>query len=150
MSQKIKLHSIEKNSICDGPGIRLVLFYQGCSRKCRGCHNPETWNFEEGISWEMDVLLNFIADNAKTKRVTLSGGEPMEQMVATRELIDRLWQLNYDIALYTGYEIEDIPQDILEKLNYIKVGSYKKELRTTIVPYIGSVNQRFIKIAEME
>ena len=74
----------------------------------------------------------------------------MEQMVATRELIDRLWQSNYDIALYTGYEIEDIPQDILEKLNYIKVGSYKKELRTTIVPYIGSVNQRFIKIAEME
>lgn len=146
MEQIIKLHSIEKASICDGPGIRLVIFCQGCSRKCDGCHNPETWDFKKGFSWEVNKLLNFVKNTAKTKRVTLSGGEPLEQISAIREVINALRKLDYDIALYTGFEIADIPQDIIDKLNYIKVGRYIKEIRTTTIPYIGSKNQKFIKL----
>lgn len=146
----VRLNYIRKASVCDGPGIRMVIFFQGCNRKCHGCHNPETWDSEKGELWEIDSLIEFVENHAKTKRVTLSGGEPLEQMPATERIISRLRCLNYDIALYTGYELEDVPQRILDGLNYIKVGPYVQSLRTTVKPYVGSENQVVHKLRDWE
>lgn len=150
MENTVRLHSIKTTSICDGPGIRMVIFFQGCSRGCADCHNPETWSEKQGEIWEIDELLKYIEENAKTKRVTLSGGEPLEQINAVKIIVKKLKELDYDITLYTGYELEDVPQDILCDLKYIKTGRYIKELRTTITPYFGSENQKFIEVENQE
>lgn len=126
----------------------MVLFFQGCHRRCESCHNPDTWNPNGGQIWDIDVLVKFIIDNAPTKRITLSGGEPLEQIGGVYLLIQRLRQADkqFDITLYTGYELKDIPDVLLSCIDYVKTGAYKQELMTTIVPYIGSTNQKFIKI----
>lgn len=150
MKGTVRLHAIITASVCDGPGIRMVIFFQGCNRRCSGCHNPETWDEKQGEIWEISNLLQYIEKNAKTKKVTLSGGEPLEQIGAVKKIVKYLSELGYDIALYTGYELGDVPQEILCKLKYVKVGRYVDELRTTTTPYIGSENQRFIEVENWE
>ena len=148
--EMVRIHSIKNSSICDGPGIRMVIFFQGCARRCEGCHNPETWDKSKGENWSVDKLVEYVIKNAKTRRVTLSGGEPLEQIKVTERIIILLRNMNYDIALYTGYQIEKVPQNILCRVNYLKTGCYIKELRTTIMPYIGSSNQKFKEILNWE
>lgn len=148
--ETVRIHSIKTSSVCDGPGIRMVIFFQGCSRRCDGCHNPKTWDKSKGESWSVDKLVEYVIKNAKTKRVTLSGGEPLEQIKVIEQIIILLRNMNYDIALYTGFQIDKVPQNILRRVNYIKTGCYIKELRTTITPYIGSTNQRFQQIFNWE
>lgn len=146
MDDIVRLHAIKTTSVCDGPGIRMVIFFQGCNRGCAGCHNPETWDEKQGEMWEINNLLQYIEKNAKTKRVTLSGGEPLEQTDAVKKIVRNLSALGYDITLYTGYELEDVPQEILCGLKYVKTGRYIDQLRTTTTPYIGSENQEFIEV----
>lgn len=146
--ETVRLNTINMSSICDGPGIRIVLFFQGCHRRCECCHNPDTWDPNGGQIWSIDDLVQFIIEYAPTKRVTLSGGEPLEQIDGVYQLIQRLRQADeqFDIALYTGLEFDSIPDALLRHLDYVKTGAYRQELRTTTTPYIGSTNQKFIKI----
>ena len=78
-----KIHSMESMGLVDGPGIRTVIFLQGCSLRCRFCHNPDTWDFDGGETIEPQELVQKIArfrpyfkDNGG---VTFSGGEPLMQ-----------------------------------------------------------------------
>ena len=52
----------------------------------------------------------------------------------------------FDIAVYTGHELCDVPQELLERINYIKTGPFKEELKTTIKPFVGSINQEFRRL----
>jgi len=131
-------------SIVDGPGIRSVLFVQGCNRKCDECHNPSTWDIEKGKKIEVIDLVKELNEKCINKKLTISGGEPLLQSTAVLELVKSL--PNFNIALYTGYDYNDVLPEILENLNYIKVGPYIKEERTTTMPYIGSKNQKFIQL----
>lgn len=146
MSCTIRLNAIQETSICDGPGIRTVLYFQGCHRRCVGCHNPGTWDSDGGVVWEITHLLQYIREHVVTKRITLSGGEPLEQMEGVTKLLRQLREEEYDVALYTGFELDEIPSTLLELVNYVKTGNYRKDLRTTTVAYIGSINQSFISI----
>ena len=142
---KIVINSIDySGSIVDGPGIRTVLFVQGCKRKCEDCHNPSTWDLDKGVDYEVEDIVNQLNIYCLNKKVTISGGEPFLQYPAVLELVKRL--NNYDIVLYTGFELEDIPKEILKYIDYIKVGKYIKEKRTTVTPYIGSKNQHFLNL----
>lgn len=139
------INSIDFNgSIADGPGIRTVLYVQGCNRRCDGCHNPSTWDINEGKKISLDDLEKEIRAKTKNKKLTISGGEPLLQLPAIMELIYRLRDFN--IALYTGYEEEEVPDKMIKKLDYIKVGKYEKDKRCTTVDYIGSTNQKFIDL----
>ena len=141
----IIINSIDyKGSIVDGPGIRTVLFLQGCERRCEGCHNPETWDINMGKSVPVIDLSNEIRRKSINKKLTISGGEPLLQSPAILELINLLNDFN--IALYTGFKMVEVPKEILEKLDYIKVGKYVKENHCTTIDYIGSANQRFINL----
>lgn len=150
MKDTLRIHTIIDNSICDGPGIRMVLFCQGCHRHCKGCHNPGTWDSQKGFIWETDSLAKYIVDHAKTKRLTISGGEPLDQYHSVLSLINciKAIDVSFDIALYTGFDLIDIASELLSKLNYIKVGCYKQELRSTTIDYIGSINQEFIDLTK--
>lgn len=141
----IYLNSIMKNpSLCDGPGYRTVIFLQGCNIKCRGCHNSNLWLIEKGKKIRTDYLANLIKKKSYNKKITISGGEPLMQQDALNELLDLL--NGFDICLYTGKKIEDVPEEILKKINYIKVGPYIESLKCYDIPYIGSKNQELWEI----
>lgn len=80
---KGRIHSIESFGTVDGPGIRLVLFFQGCPMRCRYCHNPDTWPFEGGEEKRVeDILAMYDACRAFYAKggITATGGEPMAQL----------------------------------------------------------------------
>jgi len=142
---KIVINSIDySGSIVDGPGIRTVLFVQGCLRKCEDCHNPSTWDIEMGKEIDIEEIVEDLNKKCLNKKLTISGGEPLLQYPAILELVKNLDDFN--IVLYTGFEFDNVSKEILHYLDYIKVGKYIKEQRSTTIPFMGSNNQKFIKL----
>lgn len=136
------------NSLVDGPGIRTVLFVQGCDIHCPGCQNKSTWNINNGNDIDIDYLANLLNKNVINKKITISGGEPLMQKDALVELVKKLYEFGFDIALYTGHKKEDVPQEIIKYLKYLKTGSFVEELKTTTKPYVGSTNQEFERVGK--
>ena len=91
---KGRIHSFESLGAVDGPGIRFVIFMQGCHLKCKYCQNRDTWDLAGGIEYEVDDILNrilryknYITPNGG---VTISGGEPLLQVDFLIELFEKL------------------------------------------------------------
>lgn len=142
----IYINSIMKNpSLCDGIGYRTVLFLQGCDLHCKGCQNKSTWELTKGIKKDVKALAQELREKCFNKELTISGGEPLMQTGALRELLEEL--KDFDLCLYTGHELNEVPQSILTYLKYIKVGRFVQELRTTTKPFVGSSNQRFMEVS---
>lgn len=102
------VHSVETFGALDGPGIRYVVFFQGCPLRCRYCHNPDTWKFADGKRWAAadlvrDILRyrNFISSGG----VTLSGGEPLLQPEFCLEILHLCRQNGLHTAIDTGGSI---------------------------------------------
>jgi len=77
---KIRLASpITIDSIVDGPGLRAVIWTQGCKHNCKGCHNPHTHNFNEGTEYTVNEINQQIRNLKLHRGITLSGGDPFEQ-----------------------------------------------------------------------
>jgi len=143
----IKINSINyKGLLVNGPGVRVLVFLQGCNIKCEGCHNQSTWDKDCGIEYDVGALADELNAKVRNKKVTITGGEPFFQTEAVIELTRCLYEYNFDICLYTGSNFDEVPQEILPYLRYIKVGKYKKHLRCATRPYIGSTNQEFIDL----
>ena len=141
---KVYINSIRFNrSLVDGPGVRTVVFFQGCDIHCKGCQNPSSWNIEDGIPYDVEELVDLLKQKVINKKLTLSG-EPLLQKNAVIELIDKL--PDFDIVLYTGHDLNEVPSEILQKINYIKTGAFVEELKTSTTPYVGSTNQNFMKV----
>lgn len=134
----------EKESLADGPGLRTVVYFQGCTRACPECHNPSTWSLSCGMRFSLDELIQVLENKAKNKKVTLSGGDPLLQSKALLKLLQKMQ--DYDICLYTGGEEKDVPEELKKLLHYLKVGSYEKNKRTTTTPFVGSTNQVLIDL----
>ena len=106
MSEEIfgNLHSIESCGTVDGPGIRFVVFTQGCPMRCQYCHNPDTWDFKENHKVSVDEIVKqyegvkeFCAGG-----VTVTGGEPMAQIEFVTELFKKLSEKGVNTALDTS------------------------------------------------
>jgi len=100
-----RIHSIETFGTVDGPGIRYVIFMQGCKFRCKYCHNPDTWNLTQG---EVQTVDQLVEDIVKYKRyidgVTVSGGEPLLQIDFVTELFQKVKENNLSTCLDTaGY-----------------------------------------------
>ena len=74
--KKINIAALIGDSIVDGPGLRAVVFVQGCDKRCPGCHNPEAQSFEGGTLYTPEQIFEKIRKSPLTKGVTFSGGEP--------------------------------------------------------------------------
>ena len=99
-----KVHSIETFGTVDGPGIRFVIFMQGCPMRCQYCHNPDTWDFKENHKVSVDEIVKqyegvkeFCAGG-----VTVTGGEPMAQIEFVTELFKKLSEKGVNTALDTS------------------------------------------------
>ena len=136
-------------SLVNGPGIRYVIFTQGCPHKCFGCQNPETWDAEGGVLVQPSTIWESIIDHVRTlDGITISGGEPYLQGQELLYLMNwvRSTDLtkNLDIWLYTGYEWEDIKDHPLTKLvDVVVTGRFHMSEKVTGKLY-GSSNQRVI------
>ena len=146
-AMNIVINSIRyNNSHVDGPGIRTVLFMQGCNLHCKGCQNESTWDIKLGNEVDIDELVDELNKKVFNKKITISGGEPLFQKEALVVLIDKLNENGFDIALYTGHVKEDVPEEIIEKVKYLKTGGFVESLKTTVKPFVGSENQIFEEI----
>lgn len=139
------------DSCVDGPGLRYVLFTQGCPHKCKGCHNPETHSFKKNILKSTDELFNEIMSNCPTRKVTFSGGEPFCQDLALEELAFKLKQLNVHLMCYTGYTFETLLEQhrshgLLHQLDILVDGPYIEKERSMNLKFRGSKNQRVIDV----
>ena len=141
------IHSIHTSKV-NGPGKRLVVWTQGCSKGCKNCFNPATWKFE-GLNISPIDIIKEIRD---VDGVTISGGDPLEQEDIL-DLLIPLYDLNLSkgIILFSGYTIDEINNSSLrECLNYIDVlidGRYIDELRISN-NFKGSENQNIIYFSD--
>lgn len=141
----VYINSIKFNrSLVDGPGVRTVVFFQGCDLHCKGCQNPSTWEMKNGTEITTDELVTVLKKEVVNKKVTFSGGEPLMQVDALIDIVKKLEE--FDIAVYTGHEFEEVPKELLDNITYIKTGSFKEELKSTVKPYVGSTNQEFRRV----
>jgi anaerobic ribonucleoside-triphosphate reductase activating protein len=145
-----------QDSITDGPGLRMVVWAQGCFHNCAGCHNPGTHSLTGGfVAAVEDILVQFDA-NPLLAGVTLSGGDPFVQAQACAEIAKGVKERGKNVWTYTGYTLEQILNsgrpDWLELLKYTDVlvdGPYQEELRSLELTFRGSENQRVIKVQEV-
>lgn len=143
----MRLAGIIPDSVVDGPGVRYTIFAQGCKHHCEGCHNPRTWDFQDGYDICVDDLINRIENESLTKKVTFSGGDPLYQLDEFTELSKKLKSLGYHIVLYTGFDIEDIINlDIMKYIDIVVDGKFDLSLRTLECKFRGSSNQRVIDV----
>ena len=130
-----------------GPGKRIGIWTQGCSIRCKGCMSQHTWDFDETKQLSIDEIINRL-QTYPSKKITLSGGEPLDQkdmLVFLATLREKGYN---DILLYSGYEKEKIYAEYAEILKYIDVlvcGSFQEGLDTDKL-YKGSKNQEMIII----
>ena len=117
------INSIETMGLVDGPGIRFVVFMQGCKLRCLFCHNPETWKEKEGLKINSDELLKRILkykNYFKTDGgVTFSGGEPLLQSDFLIEILKKLQQFGINTCLDTAGVGGTKNEEVLK--TYIKV-----------------------------
>lgn len=134
------------SSCDDGPGVRSVLFLQGCRKNCKGCHNRQIQEHGNGTMMNIDKLISFIDKNCCNKRITISGGEPLEQLDSLEILVDRLKNKGYEVCVYTGWELQFVPKSLLGKIDFIKTGGFVNELRDSNIQYVGSSNQHMFSL----
>jgi anaerobic ribonucleoside-triphosphate reductase activating protein len=147
----IRIAGVVRESVVDGPGLRYVVFAQGCLHRCVGCHNPETWDPAGGYDITAGELLADIVRNPLLKGVTFSGGDPFLQAGAFAALGEALRQKGYDIVTYTGYTYEELRamadpavQDLLAVTDILIDGPFILGERDLTLPFRGSRNQRVI------
>ena len=99
---KIRLaHPLQSDSIVDGEGLRTVVWTQGCSHNCPGCHNQKTHSFTGGFLKEIEELKEEISNLKNQDGITLSGGDPMFQIDACLEIAEFCQSQNLNVWCYT-------------------------------------------------
>ena len=115
------IHSIETCGTVDGPGLRYVIFLQGCPLRCQYCHNPDTWEVNKGNEMTVEeVLKSFYHNTAfyKTGGVTVTGGEPMLQLDFLIELFSELHEGGFHTCLDTsGIVFQENNKNVMDKIN---------------------------------
>lgn len=114
-----KIHSIETFGTVDGPGVRYVIFVQGCPLRCLYCHNPDTWDIMGGTTQTVEELVQDIAKYSRyIKGVTVSGGEPLLQLDFLIELFSKVKSMGLNTCVDTsGAVFNKNNQALLTKLD---------------------------------
>ena len=152
---ELRISGIIKESIVDGPGIRFVIFSQGCPHRCKGCHNPSTFDFNGGYIAKIDDLMSEIKKNPLLKGVTFSGGEPFVQAEAFSKIAMQCHLLELNVISYTGYTFENLVsgfynhpewRTLLENIDILIDGPFIEEQKSLMLLFRGSYNQRIIDV----
>ena len=147
----LRVAGVIEESIVDGPGIRFVLFLQGCRLRCPGCQNPQTWDFDGGTLVPSDEVLARIRENPLVHGVTFSGGEPFEQAEALLPLAKELKAQGYHLMAFSGFTLEQLVQKpecraLLEQLDLLVDGPFIEAQKSLDLRFRGSRNQRILNM----
>ena len=157
MGYKIKIASVMDDSIVDGPGIRMTVFFQGCSHGCKGCFNKETWDFNGGHYCDVEDIYKAAMNNPLLDGITLSGGDPIYQVKGALELVKLFENTPLNIFVYTGFTFEELLeisknnedlQAFLEKIDYLVDGKFDITKKDISLRFRGSSNQRIINVKQ--
>lgn len=161
----MRYKKIIKFDTANGPGIRTTLFVSGCSHRCKGCHNPETWDPTTGYRFTKDTTEEILdsLDSDYISGLTLSGGDPLHFMNIRQisHLVSKVRSIypNKSIWLYTGdtweYLLKEAYQyrneyiyTILDNIDVLVDGKFDITKKDISLPYCGSSNQRVIDVKE--
>ena len=146
---------LQTDSIVDGPGLRAVLWTQGCGHHCKGCQNPQTWDFLGGGLVPIEMVKEAIRELEYHTGLTFSGGDPMFQVDACLEIAKYAKSLGLDIWVYTGFTFEELLKmsktkpvylDFLKEIDVLVDGKFILEQRDLSILFRGSRNQRLIDV----
>jgi anaerobic ribonucleoside-triphosphate reductase activating protein len=151
----LRIAGTVQDSIVDGPGIRYVIFTQGCPHRCLGCHNQETHDIAGGKEADIESILQQIRENPLLSGVTFSGGEPFIQAEALLQVAKAVKAMRKHLMIYTGYLYEDLlqmdkpeVQELLLEADILVDGPFVLEKRDLTLQYCGSSNQRVIDLVK--
>lgn len=154
---------IKKCDIANGQGVRVTLFVSGCTHHCKGCFQPETWDFDYGEAFTPDVekeLLDALAPDY-IHGITLLGGEPFEpeNQRALLGFVKKVKEVypQKDIWCYTGYLLDDellktsrarceVTDEMLSYIDVLVDGEFQLEKKNISLKFCGSENQRLIDL----
>ena len=143
---KVRVYKILKHTSVEGPGVRYCIWFQGCSRHCKGCWAKATWPKSGGIEYNTKDILDDILKTEDIEGVTFLGGEPFEQHTALEYLTSEIKKNGLSVVCFTGNKIEDLKQKYTSILNNIDLlidGEYIENEQDFSRPWIGSKNQRY-------
>ncbi len=155
---KFRCAGLTPESIVDGPGFRFTVWTQGCRHHCKGCHNPQTWDFEGGFDADTDEVFAEIIKDPILDGVTLSGGDPFFQAKPMAELARKIHAHDggrMNVIAYTGFDFEYLLEhanedngfmELIRECDYIVDGRFILEERSLELKFRGSRNQRFIDV----
>ena len=144
---------LERDNIVNGDGLRAILWTQGCPNHCKGCQNPETWDYDEGKLVKIDDVKAELKTFKGQDGITFCGGEPFVQAKACKEIAD--WchkELNWNVWSFSGFTHEIIkeygkePWELLKSLDALIDGPLILEKRDLSLRFRGSSNQRLLKL----
>ncbi|MGB9825960.1 MAG: anaerobic ribonucleoside-triphosphate reductase activating protein [Desulfofundulus sp.] len=152
---KLRLNGLVYESVVDGPGLRDVLFVQGCPHRCAGCQNPGSWDFDDGTLVDVADVLASLPSSRLVTGVTFSGGEPFCQAAALAEVARQVKSLGLDLWVYTGYTWEELlthPDPAVKRLlaltDVVVDGRFVQGEADLSLPFRGSRNQRLVGVRE--
>ena len=155
--------TIKKCDIANGPGVRVSLFVSGCRNCCKGCFNPETWDFSYGTPYteETERYIIELLEPSYINGLSLLGGEPFEPE-NQRELVGLLKKIRTeypekDIWCYTGYVYEqdltkggrkytEVTDELLSYVDVLVDGQFIEEQKDLTLAFRGSSNQRILHL----
>ena len=147
----ISILEIVEDTTVDGPGFRTSVYSSGCPHHCPGCHNPQSWNIDNGHPVEVNEILKVILDDPFAD-VTFTGGDPMFQPQGFTELAKAIKQHSTkNIWCYTGYRFEELlnnpaQKTLLEHVDVLVDGRFIEALKDEELLFRGSSNQRIIDV----
>ena len=143
----------ERDSIVNGDGLRAVVWTQGCPNHCKGCQNPETWDFEAGMIVKISDVLDILKTYEGQAGLTFCGGEPFAQPKACKEIADYVRKnLGWNVWSFTGFTYEQIQAaggdalEFLKSLDAVIDGPFILSQKDLSLRYRGSKNQRLLHL----
>ena len=142
-NETLRVGNISEHSTIYGPGIRFVIWTQGCTLACKGCWNKQFWA-KSGTKVQVNSLIAQIASTEGIEGITLLGGEPLQQAEPVLKIIQAVQKLGLSVFLYTGYDVEEFNETMqacFDNSDIAITGRYIQEKRDTSLRWRGSTNQ---------
>lgn len=154
--------NIKYNDIANGEGISVSLFVSGCPHHCTGCFNPETWDYNCGKPFTEETLnkiIKAIAKNDIVRNFNILGGEPLapQNRTSVFAIVKEIRKIypNITIRIWTGYQLKELFDEIIENLKELKVntiidGRFIESQKSYEIAMRGSKNQKIYELVNGE